>query len=946
MKDLLLASIFIMSFTHVHCQIDSAFLFDTHTPYGALDIRLSRGEGHFYYLKENSTFSFREDQDGPTNTYLKMTAWDSGPYGEGHMRERSDSADRFVMNYRLLVPQQYDAALTNGYPLVVVLHGYLERGNCAGTDCYHADASYSPDANIPPAPTDAAHALLNNDYNLVHAGSNYLAAHQRNGARLPNDASRPPDAFPGFVLFPQNLNGWDAAASEDVIRLIRLLQKRYNIDDDRIYINGISHGGHGAYEVMKRAPWMFAAAVMFSPADDGSIVSQRMTSAISRIPLWIFQGALDQNPKQVDTERYISSFRTSGAVVRYTLYDNIGHGTWNKALSEPDFFTWMLSNKRTDIHVFAGNNIVCATSGSGTALSIPAGFNAYEWEHNGNLIDGANKSTLYAVAPGDYRARFLKVVGPVPRWSNWSQVVQLEEKNPPKAQVSQVGTLLLPDLNGNQQAVLEAASGHAFYYWRNGHTEFTFGSAEDTLERITLGPDSGNAAISLTVAGYDHCESSPSAPKYVFFNDTAPVTLASPFNLTATSVSPSEINLSWSDTTATENGFEVWRNRTDGINSSLWVMAGLASRDASGFSDKGVAPSSTYAYKVRAINDSERSEYVPGDILTVTTAPDTEPPAAPEKLSAAKSGVKGIRVTWQPATDNASVHRYIVYYNGDTTSTTDTTHVLSGLALNTIYNLEVRAVDGAGNASPASDLAQSDTFLSGVYYTHSTGAWEMLGDIDWAVQEFTGVVDNFTLAPRTQEDFFNFMFDGYLSISRAGVYQFRMTSDDGSSLSLNDTLLIENDGVHNMHTITGPIQILSRGPQRLTVRYFDYVMSDTLLIEYKGPDTGREWTKIPPEVLTSEVITAVHEPSMEAFDFVVFPNPATPGNINIRLYARGREPLTIDVSDMTGRKMYSRHNVDSQELLQVEGLHDIEPGMYVISIQQGGRILQRKVVIR
>jgi hypothetical protein len=92
-----------------------------------------------------------------------------------------------------------------------------------------------------------------------------------------------------------------------------------------------------------------------------------------------------------------------------------------------------------------------------------------------------------------------------------------------------------------------------------------------------------------------------------------------------------------------------------------------------------------------------------------------------------------------------------------------------------------------------------------------------------------------------------------------------MTSDDGSTLDLNDSLLIANDGIHmiandgihNINTVTWPVQVLSAGPQRITVRYFDYVLSDTLLVEYKGPDSNGQWIKIPPEVLSSQNITAV-----------------------------------------------------------------------------------------
>ena len=84
-----------------------------------------------------------------------------------------------------------------------------------------------------------------------------------------------------------------------------------------------------------------------------------------------------------------------------------------------------------------------------------------------------------------------------------------------------------------------------------------------------------------------------------------------------------------------------------------------------------------------------------------------------------------------------------------------------------------------------------------------------------------------------------------------------MTSNDGNTLDLNDSLLIADDWIHNINTVTCPVQVLSAGTQRITVKYFDYVLSDTLLVEYKGPDSNGEWIRIPPEVLSSRNITAV-----------------------------------------------------------------------------------------
>lgn len=948
MRTFLLCALIPMVTFPVYSQIDTALLYNPESAFGKLDIRLSKGYGHTYYLDPGNTFSFRATSGQPTNHYHKMTAWDSSPYTQGNMRERVGESDWFVMNYRLLFPSNYLQSYAGGYPLVIVMHGLHERGNCAENDCYFATRAYNPNANQPAAPSDPNHMLLNNDFNLVHTGHDYLEASAINGSMLPDNPEIPAAAFPGFVLFPQNLNGWDVSSCEDLIRLIRLLSKAYNLDPERIYINGISHGGHGAYEVLKRAPWMFAAAIMFSSADDASVISQKMTRQIAGVPLWIFQGALDVNPSPEQTERYVSAFRRAGSDVRYTLYPHLGHGTWNEAIDEPDFFSWMLAQKRNNIHIEGGSTSICPTSGIGPNLRLPQGFRSYEWEFNGSLINGSDKNMISATAPGIYRGRFL-ISGNVSsaEWADWSDPVRVSENVPEQARIEQSGTLLLRDLNGNSDARLEALNDAPYYYW---YKDGKLLKMPDTLRVLIVKPEMGNGAYSLRVAGYDGCKSSESSVKHIIFNDEAPVTLPAPLEVNASAVSPAEVLLAWTDVSENESGFEIWRkNETAGGVDRSWGMVAIAQANAQSFIDKGLIPAREYIYKVRAVNDFERSDYSPEgqEQLSVDTPEDNEMPSSPQNLAAEQAGVNTIRLTWTPASDNSSISQYIIYFQNDSlhTNSTDTSFLLTRLDVNTDYSFEVRAVDPAGNLSAASNVAQANTFLRGLYYEHSTGAWESVRMIDWSVAEFSGMVSDITLAPKTQEDFYNFKFDGFLNIEREGVYQFRLTSDDGSILQLNDSLLIANDGIHNINVVTSPITILDSGPQRITLKYFDHVLSDTLLLEFKGPDSNGEWIKVPPEAFASRAITSLEPQTGADLDFSVYPNPISGNMIQVQFHSRFNDPVSIVILNTAGGIVYEELAA-FQSNIQVIPAVTMPAGFYILSVQQRQWRSNKKIVVR
>jgi chitodextrinase/pimeloyl-ACP methyl ester carboxylesterase len=947
-------------FLHFTClsQVDTTYIHKNGTPFGALDLRIAKSPTNYYYLAEG-TYAFRESSPGVrTNTFYDMTSWDSGPYIEGHLMERTSTGDKFVMNYRLLIPQDYNASYAEGYPLAVMMHGYGERGNCEENRCYHADRNWSPVTNNPPAPTNPDHLLMNNDHNLLHGGAKHLSAVNRAAGRLPDDPSLDEKSFPGFVLFPQNLNGWDHFAVQDAIRIIRLLLKKYNIDQDRVYLEGLSNGGHGVYEALKRAPWLFASAIAMSAVDDGFINSQGVAASIAHIPLWIFQGGRDVNPWPAKTLRYIQQFRNVGADIRYTLYPELGHGTWNKAFNEPDFFTWMLGTNKSDIHSFEGSTFIC--SDQGTRLELARGYFAYQWEFNGQVIQGADSAVLYAKTPGTYRARFSRVANPTEsQWNQWSKPLVLAQADPPVATLQQVSTVHLKDLNGKNEAILQSAEPHGHYYWyKDGQLLDLPGSEDDTVIQVKLASSYGNGAYSLVVSDYG-CRSEPSAALQVFFSDSAPVNLDAPSNFEGVSLSPSENALTWTDASDGESGFEVWRRTrlSNGTSWGQWALVGIAPANTTTFDDTAVEPTASYQYKIRAVGPSGRSEYTPSGSggLVVQTLVDNEPPSAPSNVTVTRRGVDRYFITWSPATDNTRIREYAIFYNGDSVSTAsaDTTFTLTGLAPNTKYQVSVRAIDLSKNLGPASESIEVSTFFSGLFYEHSTGSWTTLDAVDWSWAEFTGAVPSFTLAPRTQDDYYNFTFDGYLLITQPGEYTFRTTSSDGSRLWIDGNVVVDNDGIHEIQTVEGSPVSLDEGPHRIYLRFFEHTQSDSLYVEYSGPDTGNEWTEISHTVLKSDpsIITSVGNPDNGAEDsFIVdvYPNPASQDEINVLVRTVLPVPVRIRLIDLTGSSLFDQvfHPEEIGQGVRVTPHGTMQTGMYVITVTQGGITVREKLVVK
>ncbi|MEX2232076.1 MAG: fibronectin type III domain-containing protein [Cyclobacteriaceae bacterium] len=840
-------------------QVDTSYIYKQGMPYGTLDLRLAKSPTRYYYLQEGITSSYRESSPGvKTNTYASMTTWNTSAYGQGNLREVNGSIDNFVMNYRLLKPQNYNASYSPGYPIIVMIHGGGEAANCwIDARCAWATASYSPVTNSPPAPTDPTHKLLNNDRNLLHGGAQHLTAVNLAGPKLPNDPTLSTKAFPGFVLFPQSLNGWGPHTTvEDAIRILRLIIKKYNIDESRVYIHGLSNGGGGVYQALKRAPWLFAAALPMSAVNDGGIINQGQVPEVVKLPLWVFQGGQDNNPTPGRTYNYVRHFRDAGGNVRYYLYSNLGHGTWNTAYREPDFFSWILEKRKYNPHIYYGDPIICNTTQAGVRMGFSKGFFAYQWQRDGQIIPEEISAEFTANTPGTYRGRFSRKPNPSESdWERWSDPIVVSEMYPEKPSLEVIGTAHLrgPGLAStdvNNAAKLRSADSAELYNWyKNGvPINFPGTDVDDTVQLATFTSafSGGNGAYTL-VHKNSNCPSPPSDPVNVFFNNSSPLNIT--LNADAIGfkgkVTASSIFLSWNDISNLETGYELWRRRA-GTPDFQFVIK--TAEDAVSYQDMNLDPATTYDYKLRAVNNSGRSNYVPSNEISVnytfTTRADYKSPPPPQDLMVVTNTLNSITFSWTAAKDESSVKEYYLYYNNDSISTGSkaTTYTLTGLTQNTAYSAKVKALDFGNHFSQPSNQIIATTYLSGLVYKHSTGAWESLDDsamvATWHSPEFTGTVTNFTLQPRTQEDYFNFQFTGYLNIDTEGTYYFNLTSSDGSRLIIDGVVIINNDGRHGTKTIESQAVFLTAGPHQIEVQYFDDIGVHTLNVRYKGPGIG------------------------------------------------------------------------------------------------------------
>lgn len=228
----------------------------------------------------------------------------------------------FVLNndtlpYRLLLPQDFNP--NQKYPLVLMLHGSGERGS-------------------------------DNEKQLVHGASLFL-----------NDSVR--KNFPAIVVFPQcsensywsnvnitsdstgkrtfnfQTNGEPTTPMRLLQRLVPFLTDNYPIDRKRMYVGGLSMGGMGTFELVRRNPQTFAAAF---PICGGA--NPQTASKLTKTAWWIFHGAKDDVVPPYFSEQMVEALKKHKAEVLFRLYPEANHNSWDSAFAEKDLLPWLFSH--------------------------------------------------------------------------------------------------------------------------------------------------------------------------------------------------------------------------------------------------------------------------------------------------------------------------------------------------------------------------------------------------------------------------------------------------------------------------------------------------------------------------------------------------------------------------------------------------------------------------
>lgn len=246
---------------------------------------------------------------------VTLSAQDFSKFDKGGFVDKKDT-----IAYRILFPENFDPS--KQYPVVFFLHGRGESGS-------------------------------DNEKQLTNGAKIFL----EKGVR---------QQYPAIIIFPQcpadsywaNVKieadsagkrhfdfvkgGEPTKAMKALLGMIdNMLDKPY-INKAQIYAGGLSMGGMGVYELLRRKPKTFAAAFAICGGDNLANINK-----YKHVPLWIFHGGKDNIVDPAFSTAIANQLKIVGKEVKFTLFPDAGHNSWDSAFAEPELVPWLFEHRLT-----------------------------------------------------------------------------------------------------------------------------------------------------------------------------------------------------------------------------------------------------------------------------------------------------------------------------------------------------------------------------------------------------------------------------------------------------------------------------------------------------------------------------------------------------------------------------------------------------------------------
>jgi len=142
--------------------------------------------------------------------------------------------------------------------------------------------------------------------------------------------------------FARGTAGYQGIPERDVYEMIDDLKRRFPIDEDRLYLTGLSMGGGGTLWLGLTRPDLWAAIAPCCPAPPAGTTD--LAGNARNLPVHLFVGDKDFLFQVAQDWRHL--FQDNQITYEYAEYPGISHNSWEYAYRDGFIFKWFAQFKR------------------------------------------------------------------------------------------------------------------------------------------------------------------------------------------------------------------------------------------------------------------------------------------------------------------------------------------------------------------------------------------------------------------------------------------------------------------------------------------------------------------------------------------------------------------------------------------------------------------------
>ena len=262
--------------------------------------------------------------------------------------------DQQPRQYFVYLPKGYHSSSPKKWPLMLFLHGNGERGD--GNKELDFVLHHGPIYEAWVQKKELPFIIISPQLPMFDQEQEYMTKRKLSHVpkRLINGVPARPKQFdtPNPMVrnssitdmtqlkqrFPQ---GWEKVEL-DLVNILNSVKRAYQVNQQKVYLTGLSYGGAGTWHMASKYPEKFAAIV---PVVGWGHPDKMSPIAKYKIPTWAFAAGRD---RAVGIEYFYAGIdkltQLGHTDVRFTVHEDMGHDAWTRVYQSSDLYAWLLSH--------------------------------------------------------------------------------------------------------------------------------------------------------------------------------------------------------------------------------------------------------------------------------------------------------------------------------------------------------------------------------------------------------------------------------------------------------------------------------------------------------------------------------------------------------------------------------------------------------------------------